>query len=504
MYYKNFGLSGPPFALAGSPAALFLGAAHREGLAALQWSLREPSGFTMLVGEVGTGKTTLIHSLLANGCEGVRIAFVTNPTLSFEEILRLIVGQLGFEPERIGKLELIQALDSFLNALPPHESVALIFDEAQDLSDQTLEELRLLSNSQGPVNKRLQIVLVGQLELARRLEHPELRQLNQRIGARALLPTLRDGEVGEYVDYRLRAQGGDLRRLFRRAALVELVRHSGGIPRRINMLCHNALLLAYAQQAQRVGAIHMREAARDYDHLLESRPASSDAQSWRGSALIKTAVALSVGIAALGASYLFASGALGRIETAVRPKAVTPTLLVRPEQAPEAETDAPHNADAIADELQRSTLDGGTAGRVTTPDAATRRSASASTTAAPASAPQAPAGPPVSPLPGDAQLAVAARVATAKAQPALPASASAAAIPPSAVPEQTTVVVQRGDTLSKIALRHNRDAAPAELRTTVAMLLKSNPDIVNADHIYPGQIIRLEEASKVNLGDVSK
>ena len=473
MYYKYFGLSGPPFALAGSPATLFLGAGHREGLAALRWGLCEPSGFTMLVGEIGTGKTTLVHSLLANGCEGVRIAFVTNPTLSFEEILRLIAGQLGFKPERIGKLELIQALDSFLNALPPHESVALIFDEAQDLSDQTLEELRLLSNSQGLINKRLQIVLVGQLELARRLERPELRQLNQRIGARALLPTLRHGEVGEYVDYRLRAQGADLRRLFRRGALVELVRASGGIPRRINMLCHNALLLAYAQQDRRVGANHMREAARDYDHLLEGRPASSDAQKRRGRALIKTAAALCMGIAALGLSYLFASGALDTIETAMRPKVATTPMLVRHQQAPEAKLDARHKADAIAK-------------------------------APPASAPQVPARPPAPPLAGEAQLAVAAHVAIAKAQPIPPAPVSAAVIPPSAVPEQITVVVQRGDTLSKIALRHKGNGAPTELRSKVAMLIKSNPEIVNADHIYPGQIIRLQEASKANLGDVSK
>src|SRR5271155_3620628 len=279
MYYEYFGLRGPPFSLSSSPAPLFLSSGHREGMAALQWGLREPSGFTMLVGDIGTGKTTLVHALLANRSAANHNAFVTSPTLSFEEILRVIAGQLRFTPAGIGKLELIQALDGFVAALAPHESVALIFDEAQDLSDQTLEELRLLSNSPTGVHKRLQIVLVGQLELARRLERPELRQLNQRIGARALLPTLRPDEVAEYVEHRLRAQGGDVGKLFKRGALGELARLSGGIPRRINMLCHNAMVLAYAQQERRVTAAHMEEAARDYDHLLAgSTPSPSTAR----------------------------------------------------------------------------------------------------------------------------------------------------------------------------------------------------------------------------------
>ena len=123
----------------------------------------------------------------------------------------------------------------------------MIIDEAQDLSDDALEDLRLLSNFQSLERRRLQIVLVGQIDLAKRLAGPQLRQLNQRIGARALLPTLPRSEIHDYIDYRLRSRGGDIERLFTRGAIRELSRASGGIPRRINVLCHNALLLAYAQ-----------------------------------------------------------------------------------------------------------------------------------------------------------------------------------------------------------------------------------------------------------------
>ena len=335
MYYEYFGLSGPPFALSNTPVTLFLSSGHREAMAALQWGLREPSGFTMLVGDIGTGKTTLVQALLANRSQGVHSAFVTSPTLSFEEILRVIAGQLNLTPERIGKLELIQALNAFVAGLVPDESVALIFDEAQDLSDDTLEELRLLSNSQWPVAQRLQIVLVGQLELARRLERPELRQLNQRIGARALLPILRPGEVSEYVEYRLRAHGGDVRKVFKRGALRELARLSGGIPRRINMLCHNALVLAYAQQARLVSAVHIKEAAHDYDHLLADSTSSSPApQPRRRGAVVEAGMALSLGVAALGLLYFIAPRALGVGAPLHSP--VTAPSLALPDQGPRA------------------------------------------------------------------------------------------------------------------------------------------------------------------------
>jgi len=453
----------------------------------------------MLVGEIGTGKTTLVQSLLQSGCEGVRIAYVTNPTLSFEEILRLIAGHLGFEPGRIGKLELIQSLDSFLDALGPGESAALIFDEAQDLSDQTLEELRLLSNPQGPAPKRLQIVLVGQLELARRLERPGLRQLNQRIGARALLPTLRQSEVAEYVKYRLRAHGGELARIFKREALSELARLSGGIPRRINMLCHNALMLAYAQQARRAGATHIRDAARDYDNLLAGSLDSS--KDRRRGFVFKAAAAWAIGIAVLGLSYHFAAGTLGTIEGG-RPKAAAIPLPVGPQAVSGHRAGAAHNGEGIVNGQQCSTFEDEKAAAVIAPDLETRQSLSTPAKVMQELAINSP--PSALALPGEEKLAKAAGAPTGSAQTAPAVENPAPAISLSASLDATRVVVEPGDTLSKILLRRKGNAATGNLRRRVAMVIDSNPEIVDADHIYPGQIIRLQEASTVNSGGVSK
>ena len=272
MYYEHFGLSGAPFEFNPSASVLFLSAGHREGLAALEWGLHEPSGFTMLVGEIGAGKTTLIYSLLAARHRGVRSAWVANPRLSFDEMLRQILGQLGVTlAQTSDRLALLQAFDAQLASLGADECIAVIIDEAQDLSDDALEDLRLLSNFQSLERRRLQIVLVGQIELARRLSAPQLRQLNQRIGARALLPVLQGEEIYDYVEYRLRSRGGDIERLFTRGAIKELMRSSGGIPRRINVLCHNALMLAFSEGEESASVLHVRDAIHDYDRLLASR-----------------------------------------------------------------------------------------------------------------------------------------------------------------------------------------------------------------------------------------
>ncbi len=281
MYYQHFGLSGPPFQFTPSPRLLYLSRAHREGLAALEWGLKEPSGFTSLIGEAGTGKTTLICSLLAREHRWVRIAYVSNPKLSFEELLKVILDQLPVRIAEPGKLGLIQALNELLSRLNEQERVAIIIDEAQDLSDEVLEELRLLSNFERYERKLLQIILVGQPELERRLSQPHLRQLNQRIGARARLEPLDQREIREYIEYRLNANNGSLEKIFSPAALRLIARESNGIPRQINLLCHNAMLVAYASGSKQVDIKAARRALKECAQALTGKKQTTNmADAW--------------------------------------------------------------------------------------------------------------------------------------------------------------------------------------------------------------------------------
>ena len=530
MYYQHFGLSGAPFAFHPSSPMPFMSAGHRDGLAALEWGLQEPSGFTMLVGEIGTGKTTLICSLLATRYQGVHTAWVANPRLSFEELLRQLLGQLGVnQSASSGRLALLEAFDARLASLGPDECIAIILDEAQDLSDDALEDLRLLSNFQSLEPRRLQIVLVGQIDLATRLAAPQLRQLNQRIGARALLPILQPGEIHDYLDYRLRARGGDVGRLFTRGAIRELSRASGGIPRRINVLCHNALLLAYAQQTDCVSAQHMRDAAHDYDHLLASNASTS----------VKMAAAARVATHRAGEIARLAAARLGRRATAAA--SIGPAVR-------SAATAAARAAAAVSTYAALCLLGIALVGASQLRPVRADFSALAARLASAATGPRSPISTERSPAPiwrgadetalatpntmGPARLGVrdgstigpdesiasgsagvfsiARPTVPAQPKPATGAAAnleparlsSAANIPASseapAAQQRTltrpgaTVVVKAGDTLSKIAMRLYGSFGTDEL----SRLTAANPQITNANLIYPGQSIRVQQASK--------
>ena len=223
MYYRHFGLDGPPFRFTSSPTAVYLGAAHRECLAALEWGLlHDQCGFMLLLGETGTGKTTLLKSVLARRLPNLQLACVPNPKLSFQEILRVILPQLGVATNERGKLELIQALECAVANRPEGSRTAIIIDEAQNLSDETLEDLRLLANTVGARDRELQIVLMGHPELLDRLSAHHLRQLRERISTKVSLPALSPTESIGYIDYRLKAQNGSAR-IFEPTALKYLV-----------------------------------------------------------------------------------------------------------------------------------------------------------------------------------------------------------------------------------------------------------------------------------------
>jgi type II secretory pathway predicted ATPase ExeA len=322
MYYRHFGLTGAPFQFTPSPKLLFMSKAHRETRTALEWSLEhEPSGFSLLIGETGTGKTTLIISLLAASQARIRIAYVNNPKLGFDGLLRDISRQLGVSAH-VDRLELFYAFERYLETLAPSERAVVIVDEAQALSDETLEDLRLFSNRELHHERRLHLVFAGQPGLLSRLSTPGLRQLNERIGARVLLHPLEGTEARAYVEYRLAAFDGSVDAVFARGALEHLLARSGGIPRRINVYCHNALLLAYKKGESRVSLESVRCSAIDLEQPFGGTLAGDSGHSSPGfmqrqvqalvsmrHGLAPALMAAILAIAGIGSLYVWNSGA---------------------------------------------------------------------------------------------------------------------------------------------------------------------------------------------------
>ena len=261
-YYQYFRLKGPPFQPASPDAAVYLSPTHLEGLATLESGLSgDLTGLTLLTGEAGTGKTTLIYSLLQRDYKRVRIAHIEDPKLSFQEIMRVILTQMNLYSTGSTKLDHLEALDRFLQLRGKEERIAIIVDESQLLSDDVLEELRLLSNRG---DRRLQLILVGHPELAERLKKPELRQLNQRISSRGTINPLTMAQAIKYVECKLSAQGSSCAAIFERGALKRLLRRSDGIPRKINMLCHTAMQASYNAGERKVSYKTANKIAADY------------------------------------------------------------------------------------------------------------------------------------------------------------------------------------------------------------------------------------------------
>jgi general secretion pathway protein A len=246
------------------PAFLYLGETHREGLATLVYAVKSGKGFVALTGEVGTGKTTLLHALLGQLDPDTASAFIFNPKLEPLDFFRILFDEYGIEQECRTKAEYLLALNHFLiERLARNQQTLLIIDEAQTLPTPMLEEVRLLSNLETPTSKLLQIMLVGQPELGEMLARPELRQLRQRIVLRHHLRPFDEKEVEAYVQERLTLAGYTGKGIFKGAALRELRRVTGGVPRLINVVCDGALLTGYARGAQTIGADTIREVARD-------------------------------------------------------------------------------------------------------------------------------------------------------------------------------------------------------------------------------------------------
>jgi general secretion pathway protein A len=264
MYNSYFGFSVSPFSVTPDPSFFYTNPVYQEAYANLRYGIEAKKGFIVITGEVGTGKTTLLRKLMHNLEGTIDSVFIFNTYLNFTELLQVIVYDLGLAPKEPNKVTLLQELyDYLITQLKQAHIVSVLVDEAQNLSDEALEGLRLLSNLETDQEKLIQIVLMGQPELQARLDRPNLRQLKQRVALQCRLVPLKDEEMGPYIDFRLRAAGYKGKDLFYRDAFRQIAFYSNGIPRLINIICDNALLCAYARSQKTVSADIIKEVARD-------------------------------------------------------------------------------------------------------------------------------------------------------------------------------------------------------------------------------------------------
>lgn len=266
MYESYFGFREKPFSVTPDPRFFYANPSYEEAYASLVYGIRERKGFIVLTGEVGIGKTTLLRRLMNNLEDNVRFSFLYNTNLSFEELLACICEDLGLDCRDAPRLEKIAKLNGFLiERLKAGGTVALLMDEAQNLRVDVLEELRLLSNLETSNEKLLQIILVGQPELQEKLNRSDLRQVKQRIAIRCRLNRLEQTEISDFVHSRLRAVGYEGTGLFTPEAFRSIAHYSGGLPRIINNLCDNALLICFGSGENQVSAAMIQEVARDLE-----------------------------------------------------------------------------------------------------------------------------------------------------------------------------------------------------------------------------------------------
>lgn len=275
MYLEYYGLIEKPFSLTPDPKYFFASGCHAEARDLLRYGVREREGFMCFVGGAGTGKTTLLRTVLDGFGDNVVTALVLNPFLSEEDLLRLILIDFGVatrdefateQGRRQSKQELIDRLNDHLMALSLQGRIAvLVIDEAQNLPMPVMEQIRLLSNLETSKSKLLQIVLAGQLGLREMLTAPELSQLAQRVSVRYTLQPLSVDEIGRYIDHRLRIAGSDGSISFERSAIERIHRYSEGVPRLVNLLADRTLLAGYAQRTSVLDADTVERAAETLD-----------------------------------------------------------------------------------------------------------------------------------------------------------------------------------------------------------------------------------------------
>jgi general secretion pathway protein A len=268
---EYYGLSEPPFTITPNPRFLFFSGKHREAFNHLLYGIRERKGFVQLTGEVGAGKTTLCRALLEQLGDNYSTALILNPVLDADMLVKAVAMEFGLEVKGMDRLEMVSIINDFLlRQMADNRETVLIIDEAQDLTNELLEQVRLLSNLETDDRKLLQIVLMGQPELRDRLNDHSLRQLRQRITVRYHLRPLKRAEVAQYVQHRLQVSGAQGAPYFTLPALWRIYHYSQGVPRLVNAVCDKALLAGFVEQRHRIDFRLVGRALRELEGNIDA------------------------------------------------------------------------------------------------------------------------------------------------------------------------------------------------------------------------------------------
>jgi len=342
MYAHFYHLAENPFNLTPDPKFHYINESTREAMASILHGIHSRKGFVTLIGEAGTGKTTLLKRIVEEIEGETQVVFVFNPGVSFDELLEFICAELGLPTDNRRRLTLLDRLNNFLlEQLTEGRNVVVMIDEAQTMDDGVLEELRLLSNLETSKEKILQILLSGQCELEEKLRRPNLRQLRQRIAVRANLRPMRADEIGAYVETRMRSAGAADDDFFSAAALRKIWRASKGIPRVINVICDNAMMIAFADGKKRITGGVISEAIRDLQGGERRVPLVERLRGWGFLAGVRypAAAAVALGVAVpLALATIRAAGPGGPLHggapTEAPAVAATPAPAVERQPAP--------------------------------------------------------------------------------------------------------------------------------------------------------------------------
>jgi general secretion pathway protein A len=266
VYLDYYGLTLPPFDITPNPRFLFYSAKHREAFNHLLYGIRERKGFVQMTGEVGAGKTTLCRAFMEQLDRRYSTALILNPVLSADELVKAVAIEFGLPVNGLDRLDTLALINEFLlHQVENGKESVLIIDEAQNLTEELLEQVRLLSNLETDDRKLLQIVLMGQPELRDRLNDHRLRQLRQRITVRYHLQPLTPAEVAQYVHHRLQVSGANGSPHFTRFALWRVYRYSKGIPRLVNAICDKAMLAGFVNKKENIDYRTVCAAVRDLE-----------------------------------------------------------------------------------------------------------------------------------------------------------------------------------------------------------------------------------------------